>query len=366
MSEDATRREESLRRKSADVERKLGALSGQLMFGNEIGRLAGRQGRLAELAASLDRVRTRGHRYSNELEPQLAAARAAAPQALADARAESEAAAHRLRSRVDEAAREARALAREAVLSAHVHRVESLEREAEALEKATREAEQRIAALAKPFTDPFDGVERRLTELHRVLDAFDQRSFNMVPEESPVAAVPVTWLDPPDGEKMEGLLLLSDHRLRFEQREERVTKRKLLIFAAEKEKIQKCWIDEPIGHLKGSRDEAKGFLVKDQLLTLEWASPARAPRSTAFELESGRAKDLDALVESVLSGDLASQRWSGATAQVEEARLEFPSRCDNCGAVLDPSVKGQTVLRCGYCGRSYQGRPGAVTSPPPT
>lgn len=360
MSEDPKRREEALRRRSAEVERKLGALSGKLVFGDEISRLTGRQGRLDELAAALERVRTRGHRYSSELEPQLVAARAAAPQALADARAESENAAARLRPRVDEAAREARALAREATLSPDTHRLESLERETEALEKATREAGQRLDAVVRPFTQPFDGVERRVKELHRVLDAFDQRSFDMVPEESPVATVAVTWLDPPDGEKMEGLLLLSDHRLRFEQREERVTKRKLLIFAAEKEKIQKCWVDEPIGHLKASRDEAKGFLVKDQLLTLEWASPARAPRTTTFELESGRAKDLDTLVESVLSGEIARQRWTGAVDQVEEARLEFPSRCDNCGAVLDPPVKGQTVLRCGYCGRSYRGTP-----PPP-
>ena len=66
--------------------------------------------------------------------------------------------------------------------------------------------------------------------------------------------------------------------------------RQFLLFAAEKEKIQKCWIDEPIGHLESSEDETKGWVLKDQLLVLTWASAARAPRTTTFELDGTTAK----------------------------------------------------------------------------
>jgi hypothetical protein len=363
-SQDAQRREEELRRRAAEVERTIGAFSGRLAFSDEVGGVTARQTRLGELSASLERARSRGYLYSADLEPTLAAARAAAPQALADSRSESEAAARSLRPRVDDAVRDARALAREPRLSDLAHRVESLEREAQALETAAREAEQRITSLTRPFTEAFDGLERRLREAHRVLDAFDSRSFAMVPEESPVAAAPVTWLDPPDGQKMKGLLLLTDHRLRFEQREERVTKRKLLLFAAEKEKIQKCWVDEPVGHVQSSEDRTKGVLFKDQLLALQWAQAAHAPRTTTFELDGGAAKELDAVVESVVSGDLARQRWAGATAEVAAPRLEFPDRCEACGATLEAPVKGQTRLACAYCGRQHPGRPAETPAAP--
>jgi hypothetical protein len=212
MSQDAQRREEELRRKVADVERKIGAFSGRLMFSDELGGLAGRQSRLDDLAASLEKARTRGYRYSAYLEPTLAAARSAAKPAIEAARAEADATGRALRSRVDDAAA-TRAVATGSI-SNQAHHVDGLGARPRRWAAASQ-AEQRITSAARPFCEPFDAVEgaaRRAEGARRWL-------------------TPLTWCRrrprwhgqgdvarPPSGRRWRAAPA-RDHRLRFEQRE---------------------------------------------------------------------------------------------------------------------------------------------------
>lgn len=352
-------RAETLRRKVSDLEEKANKLTGEILFADELTAVSRRHGRLEELTGNLAKLRQREWVWGADLEETLAGLSGAGATCLSEARTETQAVADRLRRRIDETVRTARNLAGDANLLNDENRIDSLARQVEGLEEAVREARQRVEAITKGFTEPFDRLDRRLRTASKTLDRFDDRSFDLLPEESPRAAFEATWKECPDGDEKEGLLLLTDHRLRFEQREEVVTKRKLLIFAAEKELIKKCWIDEPVGHLEGSEDRTKGLVFKDQLVILTWSGKSRWSPKTTFELGEGKAAEVDELIEALLSGDVESDRLvEGDTpaAAAAPAALEWPEECDDCGARLEPPVKGQTRISCQYCGRTFQVR----------
>ena len=69
------------------------------------------------------------------------------------------------------------------------------------------------------------------------------------------------------------------------------------------------------------------------------------------QIEEGTAETVDRLVESVLSGQVEDDR-----VQTEEGtappRLTWPEDCPDCGARMEPAVKGQTRIVCEYCGRT--------------
>jgi len=347
---------EALRRKVSDLEEKANKLTGEILFADELTAVSRRHGRLEELEGALAKLRQRAWMWGADLEETLAGLSGAGATCLNDARTETQAVADRLRRRIDETVRTARHLAGDANLLDDEHRIDSLERQVDGLEEAVGEARQRLGAITKAFTEPFDRLDRRLRTAAKTLDRFDDRSFDLLPEESPRAAFEATWKECPDGEEKEGLLLLTDHRLRFEQREEVVTKRKLLIFAAEKELVKKCWIDEPVGHLEGSEDRTKGLVFKDQLVILTWSGDSQWSPRTTFELGEGTAADVDELIEALLSGDIESDRRVEDDTPAAPAALEWPEECEDCGARLEPPVKGQTRISCRYCGRTFQVR----------
>lgn len=349
-------RAEALRRKVSDLEEKVNKLTGVILFADELDGVSRRHGRLEELSATLAKLRQRAWVWGADLEEALDGLSTSGATCLSEARTETQAVADRLRPRLDETVRSARHLAADSNLLNDEHRIDSLERQVEGLEETVGEARQRLGAITKGFTEPFDRLERRLRTATKTLDRFDDRSFDLLPEESPRAAFEATWQDSPDGDEKEGLLMLTDHRLRFEQREEVVTKRKLLIFAAEKELIKKCWIDEPIGHLEASEDQTKGLVFKDQLVILSWSGKSRWAPKTTFELGEGKAAEVDELIEAVLSGDVERDRRVEGDAPIAPVALEWPEECADCGARIEPPVKGQTRVECQYCGRTFQVR----------
>lgn len=353
MTADQTpeQRAESFRRKVITLEEKVADLSGECHFADELEAVSQREAKLEELEAKISELRQIGYEWGGGLEDALAGVMASAPGCLSDARAETAAAADRLRPMLGDASRNVQRLAGEANLADDKHRVESLERQVEGLENALGEARDRITAISKHFTEPFDTLERSLKKAKTTMDRFEERSFDLLPEEDPLAAVEATWQNSPEGDEMSGMLMFTQHRLRFEQREEVVTKRKFLFFTAEKELIKKCWIDEPIGRLAASDDSTKGLVFKDQLLTLTWDGNCRWQPKTVFEIEEGKAKEIDRLVEAVASGEIESDRRICTDEASASTHLEWPEDCPDCGARIDPPVKGQTRLTCEFCGR---------------
>ncbi|MFT5457572.1 MAG: hypothetical protein ACI9K2_004069 [Myxococcota bacterium] len=337
---------EDLLRKVKRVVDDGGDLVAALQFTRLTDSVRDRRSRIDALTSDLARVRSRGFVFKAGLEAQLAEARSLAPDAVDQVLAESRQVGDRLSPRVDALVERGRQLAMDGDLTGDTTRIDLLEDEHKDLQSAVRDAERRLQALTDPVVKAVDAVVRSVKEATEVLDAFEAATFQLQPGEQPVAAVGASWEDAPGGAK-KGRLFLTAQRVRFEQDEEIVTKKTMFFFAAEKKRVQKLWIDEPVGHLASSDDTTRGWVFKDQVLAFAWDKAAKARGTTTFEVERGSAKEWDTLVESIRDGSIAAD---AASTRVEEAPLlRFPEKCSACAGSLPPAVKGQVTLTCPYC-----------------
>jgi hypothetical protein len=228
--------------------------------------------------------------------------------------------------------------------------VDALETERDGIDSAVREAEERVQAASKPFTELYDQLHEKVGHAHHAMDLLDSAPYKLAANENLISVLDATWDDHPGG-KAVGMLLVSDQRVRFEHAEEVVTKRTLFFFASEKKMVRELKIDEPVGNLAASDDSRRGLIFKDELLTFRWEGETRkAPPQTTFMLSGITAKELDALIESVRSGEIARTRVGGAAGQKPAGTpLKWPTTCSNCRGAMPVPVKGQASLKCPFC-----------------
>ncbi|MBI5512847.1 MAG: hypothetical protein HY909_03720 [Deltaproteobacteria bacterium] len=321
----------------------------RLAFAAVLKEVTDRQSALPALLAEVQRLRGRGYVFSGDLELRHREAVAQCAKAADTARKEGALAAQQLRGRVDALGRDARKLGGVSVLSAE-RQIESAAQEARSVDSALDGAERRARESIGGFLFLVDDLKDQLERLHWSLDQFEAGSFKLQPEENPLYAVKCTWEDAPQGKK-EGVLLLTDHRVRFEAQEEVVLERTLLFFASKTEWRKALVLDQPLGHLTSSTDSERGLLMKDQLLTLTFTPGKGAPERCTLELDNATAKVLDGFVEQLRKGNLERSRYQGPMPEgsLVGVPVRWPEKCSECGAGLKPPVKGQTTLQCEYC-----------------
>jgi len=343
---------DTLTRELESVRRDAGRLRAGARFADLVKRATDRRAGLPGQRQELERLRGRGYVWRGDLEEKLAAAAGAADEVIELLREESRRAGESLERQLDRVGRGADRLRGDPLR--HEAAIRGLAAEVDGLEATHRASTKRMEALAEPLLGPSGEVEGKLKDLHWTMDQFDALSGGLRPEENPVAASKASWEDAPRADDPpEGLLLFTDHRIRFEQNQEIVTKRKLFFFAAEKEKVQRVLLDEPVGHLLSSEDETRGMVFKDQLLCFRWDERAGAPRETSFKLDGGKAADWDQVVEAIRAGDLSRHR-AGVEDAPPPAEVTWPEACKACGARLEPPVKGQLLIACGYCAAEHR------------
>jgi hypothetical protein len=246
-------------------------------------------------------------------------------------------------------------LTRTAVTAGNVTALDRLEESAKDLQRSVDAEQERLKAVAKPFTDAYDALEREVKDAHKHLDRFGSARFQLQAGENPYRTSECTWQDFSQG-AVNGFLYLTDKRVRFEQKET-VTTKKFLFFTASSEDKHELLLDEPVGNIARSDDSTKGLVFKDQLVTLTWQN-ARVQKST-FDINSGEtAKDWDTWIEELRSGQLAhrmKKAGEGAVAPPPTLGMpvDAPTKCSACDASLDAPVRGMTVLMCKYCGQRH-------------
>jgi hypothetical protein len=157
------------------------------------------------------------------------------------------------------------------------------------------------------------------------------------------------WLRGKDDE-MKGLFFVTDHRMIFEQKEEVVTKRKLLIFT-EKKLVRGLAMEAPIGAFTGAQIEKVGGIFKKKVMHLELTAPP-APFARMSLALDGDEEEWKGLLTRAATGDLEAERVAGAEKKEPEALPEpIVMKCSNCGSTLTiPIVKGMKSVSCEYCG----------------
>lgn len=335
-----------------DADAALDKVARDIAFADEIEAVSTRRAGLVKLGGELERARTRGWVWGGTWESSHAELGQTGPRAATEVTAAAQSATSRFRGALDQLRGQ---LTRTAVTAGNVTALDRLEESAKDLQRSVDAEQERLKAVAKPFTDAYDALEREVKDAHKHLDRFGSARFQLQAGENPYRTSECTWQDFSQG-AVNGFLYLTDKRVRFEQKET-VTTKKFLFFTASSEDKHELLLDEPVGNIARSDDSTKGLVFKDQLVTLTWQN-ARVQKST-FDINSGEtAKDWDTWIEELRSGQLAhrmKKAGEGAVAPPPTLGMpvDAPTKCSACDASLDAPVRGMTVLMCKYCGQRH-------------
>lgn len=221
---------------------------------------------------------------------------------------------------------------------------------------------RRIEGATSAITGLYDGIYKELDKLGwefrkltRMMDLITKSPhIRLLKAEGPLAAVEAVWHR--DGDKgPKGVLIFTDQRLLFEERDEVVTKRRLGIFKAESQMVQELHIEAQASdiHMMEAKKEG-GFLGmgKDDILELTFAATAPISRAR-FHLQGQKSADWAALIKKVQTGEIDHDRaglFVEALGALAEAAASFPTSCPNCLAAVEPPARGVTSITCEFCG----------------
>ncbi|MCC7358966.1 MAG: TFIIB-type zinc ribbon-containing protein [Anaerolineales bacterium] len=208
-------------------------------------------------------------------------------------------------------------------------------------------------------------TQQQIDDISWTLQQVELASFGFLATEAAVEAVPANWKKPGDKDGVEGVLILTDQRLLFEQKEEVATKKVLFITTA-KQKVQALQWAVPISQIDKATGSNRGLMGKDDFLTLTLAESSglvgpegqalyddmgRPLRTTEIHLKGEDGEAWQGFVGRVKSGEIAKERTTPVDTAAAETVANAPTKCPNCGATITQTIlRGQTELTCEFCG----------------
>ena len=217
------------------------------------------------------------------------------------------------------------------------------------LEGKVNAALSNLQGMYDSLDNEMNGLQRQIDDISWTLQQAEQASYGFLPAEAVVEAVPANWKKDNDDDGVNGVLLLTDQRLVFEQKEEVATK-KVLFIATEKQKLQGLAWEMPVAQIEKAEGSKRGFMGKDDFLAITCESGA-AFRKAEIHLKGESGEAWQGHLNRVKSGDIAQERTVPVDQAAVEAVAHAPTQCPNCGGVIKQTIlRGQMEITCGFCG----------------
>ncbi|MBD3206716.1 hypothetical protein GF319_10295 [Candidatus Bathyarchaeota archaeon] len=224
-----------------------------------------------------------------------------------------------------------------------ISEINSLEPETRDLETYLDQMRYLVNAQLEEFREEQRSIQDKVFVAENTINNLASTSINWLQGENPVISVRAHNLDNDD----HGVLTLSNRRIIFEEEEEIVLKRTLFI-ATEKKKVKEVKLEKPIGVVD--------TIIKGRvgLLKGSGAYISFKPSAGLDELKLD-LNDTDV-------GNLISYFGMIDSGQFDEEQKHEPDderdkmvRCPFCNAPYTEEIyRGQTTLRCMYCGTSFK------------
>lgn len=319
-----------------------------------VAELREREAELRTLEQQLGQARGRGYLYAADTEFLISDAKAGLPAALQRVEAIAAEGRQGVARQAAELLSRARALAENDLTYADAE-ASHLSSEADRIADEVAGLRDRAAEASGEVIGFIDDAASSVNRALFTLDLLESKSFPLQPGEDIMFALNATYREAPGKGTVKGVLFFTNHRVRFELRDEIVTERTFLVFASKKQEVKELLLDEPLGKMVASDDVQEGVVFKDEILRFSWAQGVRCPIKTEFELADGEnAKDWDGVIEMIRTGVLEQTRVNTAPPV---PIYTFPTECGGCGAPLPGTVKGQTICKCSYCRKDHLGVP---------
>jgi hypothetical protein len=235
----------------------------------------------------------------------------------------------------------------------------------DALESKLGAAIHSLEGMYDALDDNINQTQQQLDDISWTLQQAEQACFGFLPTEAPVEAVPANWKKPGDKDGVDGVLYLTDQRLIFEQKEQVATK-KMLFITTEKQTVQSLAWAVPAAQIAKALGSKKGFMSKDDYLTITLAEGAgltggdgqplyddmgRPQASADIHLKGETGAAWQGYLGRVKSGEIAKERTVPVDTAAQESVTNAPTKCTTCGATLTQTIlRGQTEVKCEYCG----------------
>jgi len=316
---------------------RLAGLQNELALTDQNRQIQGAQKELKSVRGSLRDCRTRGYIFQKNLETRTD---------------ELEKQATELRRSFDEQVR---------TLKVEAEKVEALlAKNVTTANGALNVLENKIQAASKTLEGDFETLQEQTTQLSQtvrtiawVLDQVEQASFSLTASESIVDAAQAIWKSGSGGNDVRGVLYLTDLRLLFERKDEKVTKT-ILFVPTEKQKLQNLAWEAHIQLVEKALSSQQGLLGMNEQLEIRFA--VGGPYSQVILQIEGTAETSvtsaawASSIGRVKSGVVDQDRTTPRDSQNTTA-AKLPANCPTCGAVFNQTVlRGQTEVKCQYCG----------------
>lgn len=178
--------------------------------------------------------------------------------------------------------------------------VGSLQLRIQQLESQARSAESAVESLYSSISSEAYALQRELNRLDAILDLFEESSFDLAEEESPVAAVKAKY-DTAGKDDPEGNLFLTDQRLIFERNEEEVIK-KVLFIVTEKQLVQEVLVEVAEDNIQSVQASKRGLGGHEDHLDFEFKD--EEVERAHFHIDGQDADEWERLVKDVMSGKI--------------------------------------------------------------
>ena len=223
------------------------------------------------------------------------------------------------------------------------HEIKRLEHGARELETYLDQVRYLVNAQLEEFRDEERRIQDKVFVAENTMDNLASTSINWLQGENPVISVRAHNLDSGD----HGVMSLTNRRIIFEEEEEVVLKRTLFI-ATEKKKVKEVTLEKPIGAVETITKGRVGLLKgSGAYITFK---PSAGLDELKLDLNDRDVENLISYFGMIDSGQFDEEK----NHEPEEDKDEM-IRCPFCNAPYGEEIyRGQTTLRCVYCGTSFK------------
>jgi len=222
--------------------------------------------------------------------------------------------------------------------------------QADAVAAQVKAAEDQLKGMYNTFESDVKHFDWQIYEAENVLNQLDEATFKLLATESGVAAVQAVFVKDGKEDKADpdGLLILTDQRLIFEQKEEVATK-KILFITTEKQKVQKVLFEVPVALIETVTPSKQGFFKNEDNIELTLGSGAPYPKVRFHIWQT--AEEWQVHINRVRTKDIDKDRAVAVDADAMAKVKSAPSQCPQCGGNISQVVlRGQDNLTCEFCG----------------
>lgn len=320
-----------------ELQSRVAGLQDEAMLAGPRQELAALENDLSTIERNLSEARARGYHIEKNLEADLAVMRAQWERVESNSVSTLEYQASQLGAQMESIQKDlARLMGLASDLAAARPLYLQIKSSLASVEAQADAAEDTVLAQYDEYADEVQSLLAHLEWVDWMLQALSSASFRLLATESGVAATEAVFLNP-NAEPENGILFLTDQRLLWEDRvgayELKVEVPLQAVLEVQKEALP-----------------AEASSAEQQVLAFQLGPQAALPLAR-FQLALPVAEDWLQKVGRARSGGYSQDRAVPISQEELERVRNAPQQCKNCGAAFTaPILRGQTELRCQYCG----------------